>query len=231
MITIIHGEDIVSSRRFFIDERKKSLHPITFSGDNLNLTDIAQAVEGNSLFDIVNKEIFIEDLFSKKQSQEFSGIVSYLQKHSRNVNIKIWESKELSKTQISLFKNANIKHFFLPKALFAFLNELKPNNSKKMIGFFHKTLESLECELIFFMIIRQFRLFLAIQEKPLENQIDEIKRMAPWQKSRLGSQAKLFSKDELKEIFGKVLEIEISQKSGTNILSLPQAIDFLLLSI
>lgn len=227
MLTILHGDDITSSRKYYIDERQKVEAPIILFGDDLEMGRLAQVFQSSSLFDMTQKNVFIENFFQKKENKEF---IPYLQAQLKKSNLLIWESKELSKTQISLFKNANIKHFFLPKALFAFLNELKPNNSKKMIGFFHKTLESLECELIFFMIIRQFRLFLAIQEKSLENQIDEIKRMAPWQKSRLGSQAKLFSKDELKEIFGKVLEIEISQKSGTNILSLPQAIDFLLLS-
>lgn len=231
MITIIHGEDIVSSRRFFIDERKKSLHPITFSGDNLDLTDIAQAVEANSLFDIVNKEIFIEDLFSKKQSQEFSGIVSYLQKHSRNVNIKIWESKELSKKQLNSFKGHQIKLFSLSKTLFVFLNELKPDNSKKLIHIFHKTLGNTEVELVFYMLIRQFRLLLAIFGESKTNQIDEIKNMQAWQKERLKRQASFFSEMQLKNTYNKIYDIEIAEKSGSSVLSLPQAIDFLLLSI
>lgn len=229
MITIIHGEDIVNSRKFYIEERKKSLHPITFSGANLNLTDITQALN-NSLFDTTNKNIFIEDFFSKKSNQEFNNIVSFLQKQGRDVNIKIWESKEVSKKQLNKLKNSIIKVFSLPNSLFLFLNELLPHN-KKMIYLFHKTLESTEVELIFYMMIRQFRLLLALFEKSQDSQIDEIKNIQPWQKARLAKQASFFTETHLKNIYNKICNIEIAQKTGTSILSLPQAIDFLLLEM
>lgn len=247
MITIIHGDDIVHSRKFLIDEKGKSSHAITFSGSNLGLTDLAQALEGDSLFDLANKEIFIEDFFSKKQSREFNNIASFLQKHSNMININIWESKTLSKSQLSIFKNQVIKLFALPKSLFLFLEAIKPQNGKKLIALFHKTLETTEPELIFFMITRQLRLLLALSSKPrtqdltsghsgvrgksTTNQIDELARLAPWQKSKLQKQAGLFSVSDLKNIFNKICSIEISQKTGSSILSLPQAIDFLLLSI
>lgn len=231
MITIIHGEDIVTSRKFYIEERKKSSHAITFSGDNLNLTNLAQALFGKSLFDIADEEIFIEDLFSKKQNQQFNSIVSYLQKHGENVSIKIWESKEVSKKQLNNLKNTTIKLFSLPKPLFLFLNELVPQNNKKLIYLFHKTLEGTEAELVFYMIIRQFRLLLAIFGESQENKIDEIKNMHLWQKARLEKQASFFTETHLKNIYNCICSIEISQKTGASILSLPQAIDFLLLSI
>ncbi|MEK7534346.1 MAG: hypothetical protein AAB600_03330 [Patescibacteria group bacterium] len=231
MITIIHGEDIVNSRKFFIDERKRSSYPITFLSDNLNLTDLTQTLEGGSLFDIKDKEIFIEDFFSKKRSQEFDSIISYLQKHGKNVNIKIWESREVSKKQLNNLKNTTIKLFSLPKPLFLFLNKLAPHNSKRLIYLFHKTLESIEAELVFYMMIRQFRLLLAIFGESQNNQIDEIKNIQPWQKARLKKQVSFFSETHLKNIYNKICTIEISQKTGSSILSLPQAIDFLLLSI
>ena len=231
MITIIHGENIAYSRKFYIDEREKSKNPIIFLSNNLNLTNLAQELEGNSLFDTANKEIFIEDFFSKKQSKEFNNIVSFLQKHSKNVNISIWESKELSKKQLNSFKGHQIKLFTLSKSLFLFLNELRPRNSKKQIYLFHKTLESTGEELVFYMIIRQFRLLFAIFEESDKDQVDEIKNMQPWQKARLQKQASFFTETHLKNIYNKIYNIEISQKTGTSILSLPQVIDFLLLSI
>lgn len=231
MISIIHGEDTASSRKFYIDAKTKSAHAITFSGGTLNLTDLAQALEGDSLFDSTNKEIFIEDFFSKKQSKEFKNIASFLQKHSKGVNINIWESKTLSKSQLSIFKNQVIKLFALPKSLFLFLDAIKPQNGKELIVLFHKTLETTEPELIFFMITRQIRLLLALSSESATNQIDELARLAPWQKSKMQGQVGLFSVSDLKNIFDKICSIEISQKTGSSILSLPQSIDFLLLSI
>jgi len=231
MITLIHGEDVVSSRKFFIDEKKKSSHAITFSGNSFSLTDLAQALESDSLFESAKKEIFIEDFFSKKQNLEFSNILSYLEKHAKNVNINIWESKQVSKKQLNNFKNAIIKLFNFPKSLFLFLGELKPQNNKNLIYLLHKTLETTEVELVFYMIIRQFRLLLAISQDSLNNQIDEIKNMQSWQKAKLQKQVSFFTEAHLKKIYNYICSIEISQKSGASILSLPQAIDFLLLSI
>lgn len=231
MITVIHGEDISSSRRFFIEERQKIQNPIIFYGESLNLSNLAQALESNSLFDITDKEIFIEDFFSKKPSLEFKSIISYLQKQAKNSNITIWESKTLSKSQLNIFKNAVIKLFALPKSLFLFLDELRPQNSKKLISLFHKILETTETELIFYMIIRQFRLLLAISDKSAVNQIDEVARLAPWQKSKLQNQAKFFSQNQLIKIFNQICQMEVSEKTGKSILSLSQAIDFLLLGL
>ncbi len=228
MITIVYGDDIVSSRNYYIDERQKVDNPIILYGDNLNKTQLVEVFESDSLFEVSQKNVFIENFFSKKENKE---IVSYIQTHSKKSNVLIWEGKEMSKAQISLFKNANIKLFSLPKMLFTFLNELKPGNNKKMVYLFHKCLEQLQCELIFFMMTRQFRLLLAVKERHSENQIEEIKRMVPWQKLRLSNQAKLFSWDNLKDIYQKIMNIDVSQKGGMNTLSLPQAIDFLLLSI
>lgn len=232
MITIIHGEDTVSSRKYFIQEKQKSQRWINFSEENINLTNLAQAIEGDSLlFTSEKKEIFIEDLFPKKPSKEFISIISYLEKHARTIDIKIWESKELSKKQLNSFRNIVIKSFNLPKSLFLFLDELKPQNGKKLINLFHKALETTEVELIFYMMTRQFRLLLALCDKSEENQIDELKRIAPWQKSKLQKQVGLFSITNLKNIYKKICSIEVLQKTGADILSLPQAIDFFLLSI
>lgn len=232
MITVIHGDDVVSTRNFLLELEKKSDQPIKFLGSNLNLTDLVEAIEGdNLLFEQDKKQIFIEDFFSKKQSTELTGIISYLEKHAKNADIKIWEGKELSKKQLNSFKNALIKSFALPKSLFLFLDELKPQNSKKLIFLFHKTLETTEGELIFYMIIRQFRLLLAISKSKTKGNIDEVARLAPWQKSKLEKQASLFSTANLKNIYKKISDIEIGQKTGASALSLPQAIDFLLLDV
>lgn len=233
MITIIHGQDIVSSRKFYIDERKKSLHPIMFSYDNLDLTNLAQVFTSNSLFDIKNKEIFIENFFSKKKAQDkkFSNIVSFLEKHSKEADMIIWESKEISKKQLSNLKSATVKLFSLPKALFAFLSELGHGNNKKLLYLFHKTLEHTEVELVFYMIARQFRLLLAVLGKSQSNQIDEIKNMQPWQKTSLVKQANFFTEKHLKIIYKKLCNMDISQKTGQSVLSLCQDIDFFLLSI
>lgn len=231
MITIIHGEDIASSRNFFMEQKGKANNSILLSEDTVSLTALAQALDGNSLFETNKKEIFIDNFFSKKASLELTNIIFYLQKQSLNVNITIYESRELSKKQLNIFINASIRNFSLPKSVFLFLDTLRPQNGIKCITLFHNALKTMEKELVFYMLIRQFRLLLAVSDNKKTDQIDEIKRMALWQLSKIQRQAELFSFESLKVNYSKIYDIDLAQKTGSNFLSLEQNIDFLLLSL
>lgn len=229
MVIIIHGDDTVSSRKYFLEQKQKSNNPLSFDGKSLTLTDLIQAFEGGSLFND-DKSIFIEDFFStRKPSKELEEIVSYVQKINTG-DIFFWEGKEITKKTASLIKNAATKPFNLPKNIFQFLDSLKPKNSNAIV-LFHDTIKNSDVEMIFFMMIRQFRLLLALSDDSSSEEIDEVKRLAPWQKSKLKKQAAYFSTHELKNIYHKLYEIDLAQKTGKLSLTLTQTIDFLLLEI
>ena len=84
-------------------------------------------------------------------------------------------------------------------------------------------------ELVFFMINRQFRIMLSLTGGA--NQIDEVKRMAPWQLSKFKNQVALFGNDQLLELYNKLFEIEIGQKTGKAFYSMEKSIDFFLLGL
>ena len=229
MIIIIHGDDLSSSRNFYISERQKSKNPVILEGNKLNLSDLMQSLEGGSLFN-EEKEIFIENFFSaKKANPDFKKIIEYLDKN-KDSKIYFWESGVLSKTEINTFKNSFTKLFKIPQNLFAFLDSIKPANHNS-IKLFHSLLTEMEPEIIFYMLIRQFRLLLAVSDLHSSANIDEVKRMAPWQTGKLKSQALVFGEEKLKKNYDKLYQIDYSQKSGKLALSLPQAIDFFLLGL
>lgn len=231
MITIIHGDDTVASRKFFLELRQKIDNPFSFEGERLSLSDLIQIFEGAALF-AQHKEIFIENFFSKRKSvKEVDEIVNLVQENLKVAQVYFWEGKELSKTQLPFFKNSIIKTFKHPQALFLFLDAIKPNNGRSLITLFHKALENSEKEIIFYMLVRQFRLLLALSDPSTGGQIDEVKRLAPWQKSKMQKQAKLFSQERLKELYKKLYEIDLAQKTGALNLSLEQAIDMFLISL
>lgn len=230
MITLIHGDDIVFSRNFFIKERQEKKDSYSFSGDNIMLTDIVQITEGNSLFG-TTKTIFIEELLAKKKlSKETEEIINYLNKNNNNIELFLWEGKILTPKQLSLFPKSLVKLFKLPQTVFTFLDELKPNSGAKLISLFHQTLKNSEAEFIFYMLIRQFRLLIALSSNSKDN-IDEVKRLSPWQKSKLQKQANLFSISNLANTYKKLYEIDLKQKTGKLNLNLTQSIDFLLLDL
>lgn len=226
MITIVHGNDISTSRNFYISIRSKQENFEIIDGKNFDYNKLIQTFEGNSLF-ANEKNIFVEDFFSniKSNSNEFKQIIDYLNKN-KVINLLFWEPKELTKTQSNSLKNADIKQFNYPQVLFAFLDSIKPNNLSS-ITLFHKLQEQMESELIFYMLIRQFRLMIAVTEEG-KNEIDEIKRLAPWQSSKLKKQASYFTKISLLNAYKKLYSIDYETKYGLSSLNLSSRIDIFL---
>lgn len=231
MITVIHGDDIVSSREYLIELKTASENSVTLDGKGLTLNDLVHTLKSNSLFSN-EKNIFIEGFFSKK-TKELEGAIDLINNNS-NLNIVLWDENELSKSQLSAFSKAAIKLFKIPQSLFLFLDSIKPGNPQN-VTLFHSALKNSDENFIFSMIIRQFRLLLSLRDsqpkagQPLA-EIDELKRLSPWQKEKLQRQSKMFSFEQLRKIYQKLYKTDLNIKTGVYP-NLTNAIDFLLLDI
>ena len=96
MITIIHGEDSVKSRNYYMELKQKTAGSQTFYGEKILLTDIIQITQGQGLFNEA-PEIFIEDLLAKrKPGKELTSITNYIQENSQKLHVILWESKTLT---------------------------------------------------------------------------------------------------------------------------------------
>lgn len=231
MITIVHGDDIVMSRNY-LQEQKRKLTKLESLDGQFELEKFIQISQGSNLF-FNEKNIFIENFFSKNKlnSNLTKNILDYINKNSSSFNLILWEGKELQKKYLNLFNKPSIKGFMIPKTIFSFLESVTPGNYKISIRLFHTALQNTEPELVFFMIQRQFRMLLAAADEKSEEKIDEVTRLATWQKGKLIKQAKLFSIDKLIELYDNLYRIELKQKTGGLPFSLDKAIDFFLLSI
>jgi len=233
MITLIHGSDTAFSRKYFLAEKQKFADATILNAEQINLTDLTQLFDGGGLFGEV-KYIFIEELFAKqKKNPNFKDILKYLERKAEDNDIYLWEGKDLEQTTLKQFKNALIKPFKLPQTLFQLLDAVKPGNGKILIKLFHQTITTTEPEMIFFMLVRQFRILLALTNtnKQTSDSIDELKRLAPWQKAKLEKQTKMFDITRLLDLHKKLFQIEINQKTGNLTNSLISAIDFFLLEV
>lgn len=228
MITIIHGDDNAASRKSFMDKRANTSVPV-LDGEKLTLVDIKQQGSSGGLFEKA-QALFVEDfLANSKPGKSFDEIVGYLKENSKDVDIYFWEKKELTKKQISAFGTGVIVETFkIPQRTFGFLDSLTPNNGKRNVELFHSALEASSEELLFFMLIRQFRLLLGVSSN---STIDEVKRLASWQKGKLASQAKQFTPNQLKKIYKSLYDIDLGQKTGGLTMPLTQTIDTFLLDI
>ncbi len=244
MTTIIYGDDTAKSREYYLEERNKYSEKIILDGNTLNLTDFLQATSNAGLFGD-QKAVFIEDLLSKrKSSKEVDALISHISLTS--ASLFLYESKELTPTQLKQLKNAEIKHFKIPATVFAFLDALSPQNTKNMLSLFHELLQHEDANFALFMLQRQIRILLALNSvipgltrdpvldsrlRGNDKAISEVKRLAPWQKGKIEKQAKLFSSSQLLTLHESLYQLERKQKTGTLTLALDKAIDFLLVSL
>jgi DNA polymerase III delta subunit len=229
MITVIHGDDIVSSRNYYKSLQVKQSE--TFDGEKLTLAALQEALQSTGLFGN-EKQIYIENFFSKKKaSKEMDAIIAEINASSEQTTIIFWEGKEIGKKVSDKLMHAHIKVFTIPKSLFSFLDSLKPKNTRPILTLYHQTLAHTESEMILVMLIRQIRLLLALCDEDSFDSIEEVKRMAPWQRKKLVSQSHLFSQETLLALHSRLFDIEVKSKTGGLTLPLPQTIDFFLSTI
>jgi len=224
MVTLLHGDDNVSSRTAFANLKDKG--SVNFDAEGLSLLDFSQTVSGMGLFKDT-KKIFIENLFSKKV-KSFIEVIDLINESSKSLEFYIWNDSEVSVKQASVVKNLKVENFKLPKNLWTFLDNIRPGNPTS-ISLFHKVLEEADENVIFSMIVRQFRLLLSVYSNI--RAIDEAKRMAPWQRGKLQRQAQSFSEESLLTSYKKLFEIDMKHKTGILDIPLSQKIDFFLLDL
>jgi len=229
MITILHGDDVVTSRNKLTQlvEVQKGAEVLHFDGEKTNLTDIVQAFEASSLFD-TKKLLILEGFIQTKDKKIIASVLNHIKKHLIH-DVIFWEAKEIKKELLLLFpKEAAVYFFKKPQVLFPLLDAIKPGNTEQMLFLFHEGLKTESPDLLLYMIVRQFRILLGIAT---HSSVDEVRRLAPWQKTKLERQARLFTSQRLKLLYRKLFQIERDAKTGGSPLSLPDQLDLFLASI
>lgn len=226
MITVIFGDNLRDSRLYLstLTSEKKTT---VFTDENLDMTALAQAFSSDMLF--AEKETFVfENLLSKSKSSEKEAILNFIKTNEKENDVVFWDGKMLTPTSLKAFPKATIKEFRLPQSLFQFMDSIRPGNAKVMLNLHHKTLESTEEEMVFYMLVRQTRLLLAVATG---SNIEEVKRLRPWQVDKLSSQAKTIGIQNLKSYYMQLFDLDRKQKTGELSSPLSIMIDFFLSSI
>lgn len=222
MITITHGEDTVSSRQTLLN-LKKDKNTRELDVKILTLGLLQQEFEGTSLFS-EEKIIIIEHLLKNNPKD----LIDYIKNVKTSYELILWEEGVIPKKTLESFPQAKIIYHPIKKTIFQFLDAIKPGSGKFLIKLFHETLKTSEAELVFHMLVRHFRLMMAILGN---GKIDEVKRLQGWQEAKLKRQAGSFGIDRLKVLYAKLFQIDLEQKTGKSPLSLTAALDLFLLEI
>jgi hypothetical protein len=229
MITILHGDNISKSREKYIERKIACDNPIVLEGSSLSLSILSQTFSSQALFS-KDEDIFIENFFTKRKliAKETKEIIASISKNESDHRIVFWESKKLTPAALKSFPKAKIEAFLISQNLFKYIDALAPTKGKELILLFHEAITQNEPELIFFMMVRQLRLLLALS---LGAHIDEVKTIAPWQMGNLQRQLRGYTKEQLKNTYSQLFEIDLANKTGRSSLTLEQSIDIFLLNL
>ena len=229
MITILHGDHQVESRTRLLELKSQATELnkeiIGLEGASLELTDLIQSLESQSLFN-EQRLVIIENLLTNlRTGKKRDEIINYLIISNSDADLILWEKGSVGRQIIKLKKqkHVRIEEFKMPTVIFNFVDNLRPRNAQVLLNSFHKTIDNnIVPEVIFTMIIRQLRLMLALKTCA---DILETKRLAPWQKGKLSNQSHTFSLDQLKKKYKELLVIDFQIKTGKSALNLTQRIE------
>ena len=254
MIHVFHGENTTASRSSLNEQiaQLRSKLPdaeiLHLDGAKLAETELINALESQSMFSS-DRIVHIDGLLTRRPSKEKDRLCSQLTAHSSprsveagsQLNIIIWEPKQLTQTQLKPLQKCSdcqIQEFKLSKTLFAFLDSIKPNNAKQMIDLLSLTLKSEAPELVMFLLVRRVtELLLAVSRQPASPELQRGEPSAlsgiktPWQKERIVNQTKGWTIEELLSLHKKLLEIDEAIKTGSSASDLPTHLDILLASL
>lgn len=225
MFTFIHGENIVASRNYLNEIRTKHQgETVILSGKTVSLGDLKQATESFTLLSD-NRLVIVENLYTRPSKKELAQFVSYLTAFKTDFNIVLWEAKEITKVGLRKIPSSwEIKSFTLPKVMFAFLESITPANNQKILKLIKDLRKTSSNEFIYLMIVRQIRLLLLVKENALTG-------MPSWMIGKFFRQATRFTKEQLLNIYKKLLIIDIGVKTGSAPFDLGSELDLLLATI
>lgn len=221
MISILHGENLVESRKALVSSmekaRQEGIEVISLVGNKTTLAQARNSLQSDSLLG-KNRLLVIENLLSSQKSNEKQKVIDFLSKEKFDNDLIIWEEKEIK--SLSLLPKAEVKIFKIKQSLFQFLESLKPGNSRQMLDFLGQVKKQEEPEMIFYMLIRQIHYLILAKDKLLT--------LPDWQRRKFEIQAEYFPQEKLKQIYQQLLEIDYAQKTSGDPYLLTSRLDLLI---
>lgn len=239
---ILHGDDTTNSRNKLVDlitqAKFAQREIIQLDGRKCTLTDIKQALESQSLFG-QDKLVTIENLFSRPDSNEKKNIINYFSKSLKpsTYHLIIWESRQLTPTQLKPFPKNNILEFKLPAVIFQFLDIFSPRNPSQTLKLLNQVLfgyppltkggqGGVPPEMLFGMLIKRLRYLIAASHSP--QTLAKFKELRDWQQRKILTQARQFTTAQLLSLNQKFIETDFCIKTSKTNLDLSTKLQLIL---
>jgi len=227
MITIICGEDVVSSRKYLVDLKsdlkKKGFYIQEISAqDTLELTvgssDTASLFNDKTAFFTSNLDKYLKKFSRSEKGKRYIGKLNLLAE-SKKLHLVDWEDG-VSFYNLKLKKTGSIKEFKPDANIFKLLDCCYPGNLKSFLSQLGILKETSDEQFIFIMLNRHIRTLILASNNILSG-------MPPWQKYKLVGQAKKWSIEKLLGFYEGLHKIDISLKSGGSYRGIKESLDIL----
>lgn len=226
MTIILYGENVVKSRErlvILLEEAKRANKEIVrLTSAKLTPADLETALQKTSLFG-TEQLVVIEELHSLPKSQRKNQLIKIVSQ--ANVDVILWEKRELTKTMLKQFAQARTEQFRLTNTLFAWLDAFSPKVPKpKQLKLLQAAKLANDEQMCFVMLARQLRLLIQIKD-------GAVPPGAPFMIAKLKNQAKDFSLDQLLKLHDQLFLIDQAAKTSGSFLSLGQELDLLTVNL
>lgn len=229
MMTIIHGDNIVLSRKQLqleVEKRVTAGKKVrSYTAADLSLPILTEALQSTSLFG-EESVVVLERIFKMRSKKMRDQVLDILCTQAA-VEVIVWEDAVVSATNLKLLQAAKptVLLYKSSPVVFQALDLLGNSSQKKrLIQLLHLAYEQDSPEFVFSMFTRQVRLLINVVE-------GEISALKPYTLQKARQQAQHFTLEKLLNIHRQLLEIDLSQKLSTSLLTLEQQLDLLALGL
>lgn len=224
MLTIICGEDSISSRNYFTDQQKL-LKEKNFEIVNIDYHEVLELDETGSsersLFaskrayftQSLNKKVFKK--MSDRNEKKIKAIIA-----SKEIQVFDWE-EETSSRDLKSIKGIIVKEFKPSQNIFKLLDSCYPGNLKTFVNSLNILSESTEDIFIFIMLARHMRNILSVKMG------EKIPKLMSWQIAKLSNQAKYWRLENLINFYQGLHRIDVNSKTNGTPFSVKKSIEIL----
>ena len=223
MLTIVCGEDTISSRKHFQNlkaEYKSKGFEIKILPDVRLETIREQLTETSSLF-TSQRVFFSENLVKQLKLKRNKASLEELDKIIKIKDIAWYDWETYTAREITNPKSAQIKEFKASTSIFKLLDECYPGNLKQFLGDMTQVLQSEEDGFIYAMLCKHIRTLILAKSNSLPPSTP------PSQRGKLKSQAALWTLDKLISFYDGLARIDISVKTSANPYGIKKSLDIM----
>ena len=222
MLTIICGEDVVTSRTF-LSSLKNDYLKTGIEVRQIRFDDITEINRwlGDSPTLFSQKKVFFTEFINKKIKKDNKKFLAELTNISKLKDVELVDWEDVGSRQLKLTKIAKVKEFKPDKTIFKLLDCISPGNKSLFLNSLEQLSSNMDESFIFIMMARHVRNLILVSQDILPT------KMQSWQFGKLKYQARSWDTEKLVNFYEGLMRVDIASKTGKSPYSIKESLDIL----